>query len=139
MDAAYEICGKSQSACRRRCCSAGGGVKCVMTLALAGMLLLSACAHDLSEKTTGPHGKKPVFYRCDSGRSIVVWFEPEQVQLQMEPDGKARTLAAVPAASGARYSDGILSFWTKGSDAVVEQGGKVMVGGCKRNAEQQNN
>jgi len=109
-------------------------VKCAIAIAIVGALLLSACAHEQLEKTAVPPGKKPVFYRCALGRSIVVWFEPEQVQLQMEPEGRTRTLATVPAASGARYSDGILSFWTKGPDAVVEQGGKVIVGGCTRKA-----
>lgn len=110
-------------------------MKRAIAIAFAGMLLLSACAHEQLEKTAVPPGKKPVFYRCELSRSIVVWFEPEQVQLQMEPDGKTRTLATVPAASGSRYSDGILSFWTKGSDAVVEQGGKIIVGGCTRKAD----
>ncbi len=55
----------------------GGGVNRAIAIAFAGLLLLSACAHEQSEKPAVSHGKNRSFYRCELSRSIVVWFEPE--------------------------------------------------------------
>jgi membrane-bound inhibitor of C-type lysozyme len=54
------------------------------------------------------------------------------------PDGKKLTLPQVRSASGAKYSDGRTTLWTKGEGAFVEISGKIAFNNCiviKANAD----
>lgn len=57
-------------------------------------------------------------YLTDGFRFRAV-FKPHQVVLTL-PGGKNLSLRQVPAASGSKYSDGTVVFWSKGADATVE-------------------
>lgn len=81
---------------------------------------LAACSHPLPTVT----------YLCEGGDSIVAGFGPRFAELHLPPDRVLR-LPPVPAASGARYSDGRYALHTKGGEAVLERGGEPLLSGCR--------
>lgn len=98
----------------------GGSLRPTCT-ALAALLVASAaCSHPLPTIT----------YRCEGGDSIVAGFGPRFAELHLPPDRVLR-LPPVPAASGARYSDGRYALHTKGDEAVLERGGAPLLAGCR--------
>ena len=86
-----------------------------------------------SSRSTSPVTSTPVtrpppgvlsayVWQCDDGRKLTMrnLYQQDAVVLQL-PDGERR-LERVRTASGAKYQDGALSFWTKGSEAMLETG-----------------
>lgn len=45
-------------------------------------------------------------------------------------DGNQLTLPHVVSASGARYSDGKYTFWSKGNTAFVERNEQIIIDNC---------
>lgn len=45
-------------------------------------------------------------------------------------DGEQLTLKQVLAMTGAKYSDGKYTFWSKGQNAYLERNGKVIMSDC---------
>ncbi len=79
---------------------------------------------------------KPVIYQCPPNQKLVVMFSPAgsggaagNVQLTL-PDQRTITLPQVPAASGAKYSDGNFTFWSKGNTALLEQNERLLLRDC---------
>lgn len=98
-----------------------GGSLRVTPCAFATVLVASAaCTRPLPTVT----------YRCESGDSIVAGFGPEFAELHLPPDRVLR-LPPVPAASGARYSDGRYALLTMGGEAILERGGTALFTGCR--------
>jgi membrane-bound inhibitor of C-type lysozyme len=66
-------------------------------------------------------------WECDDGLKLRMknLYREDAVTLEMH-DGP-RKLTHVIAASGAKYSDGSLTFWTKGSAARLERQGSAPV------------
>jgi len=62
-------------------------------------------------------------YECDDGSSFVARIEGERIWLFLP--GKTIPLPHVQAASGAKYSDGSITFWSKGEEARLEIEGEV--------------
>jgi membrane-bound inhibitor of C-type lysozyme len=71
-----------------------------------------------------------ITYLCEGGDSVVAGFGPRFAELHLPPDRVLR-LPPVPAASGARYSDGRYALHTKGAEAVLERGGEALRSGCR--------
>ena len=69
-------------------------------------------------------------YLCEGGDSIVAGFGPRFAELHLPPDRVLR-LPPVPAASGARYSDGRYALHTKGGEAMLDRGGESLLAGCR--------
>jgi membrane-bound inhibitor of C-type lysozyme len=69
-------------------------------------------------------------YRCAGGDSIVAGFGTRFAELHLPPNRVLR-LPAERAASGARFSDGRYALHTKGDEALLERGGKVVLQGCR--------
>jgi membrane-bound inhibitor of C-type lysozyme len=67
-------------------------------------------------------------FRCPGGAELSARFSPEKVSLTLP--GRAVELPRMLSASGARYSDGHLVFWNKGSEATVYEGEKMLHAGC---------
>ena len=89
--------------------------------ALAVTLLAStACSRPIATTT----------YRCEGGDSLVAGFGPRFAELHLPPDRVVR-LQPAPAASGAKYSDGRFTLHTKGTEALLERGGEVVLRGCR--------
>ena len=83
-----------------------------------------------------PEGAAPVAprvlaYACE-GFAFRVEVTRERVLL-FAPGRASLTLPAVPAASGAKYSDGTATFWSKGAEALLTLDG-VEHRGCKLQA-----
>ena len=68
-------------------------------------------------------------YVCEGGDSLIVGFAESHAELRLPPDRVIR-LPAVRSASGVRYSDGRYTVHTKGDEALMEQGGEVVLRDC---------
>ncbi len=60
-------------------------------------------------------------YRCEDGAQLEVAFVEESRAAYVQLDGKAMTLPQRLAASGARYKNGGVTFWIKGSEAQLKR------------------
>jgi membrane-bound inhibitor of C-type lysozyme len=92
------------------------------TCSLAGLTLLAL---------TLPVAAQQRFYRyeCEAGKTFEASYGAEQVQLTL--DGRTPiSLPQVVAASGARYSNGTITLFTKGNDAFIEEGGNRTHSDC---------
>ncbi len=69
-------------------------------------------------------------FACEGGDSIVVAIGPRYAQLHLPPDRIVR-LYPERAASGASYSDGRYTLRTKGTEALLERGGDVILRDCR--------
>jgi membrane-bound inhibitor of C-type lysozyme len=105
----------------------------ILQLAIALIANLSCLILLAAHSQAGPNH---VTYRCEKGQSLQVTFliqsdiHPDGVATVIFPDGKTLTLPQVISASGARYSDGKTTFWTKGEGAFVEEHDKVTINNC---------
>jgi membrane-bound inhibitor of C-type lysozyme len=68
-------------------------------------------------------------YRCSGQRMLSVLYAGESAQLWFE--GVHHALPRVRSASGARYSDGAVTFDTKGVLATLRKGEAVLVQDCQ--------
>lgn len=59
-------------------------------------------------------------YECSDNFSFVVRIEGEKTWLFLPK--KTVPLPHVPSASGAKYQDGQITFWSKGDEALIEDG-----------------
>lgn len=72
-----------------------------------------------------------VTFACESGETIQAAFSATpggEVELVL-PEQEV-SLPQVEAASGAKYSDGTVTFWEKGGEALVEVDGEVVLQSC---------
>lgn len=76
-----------------------------------------------------------LIYQCEDGGIFQVEFAPRGESVLLILPGKRLHLPAAPAASGAKYSDGQNTFWTKGDEAILELDGKIRYRGCRRQQE----
>lgn len=72
------------------------------------VLLLSACANHVS-KSVPMHD-----YSCESGAEIRASY-PDADSAMVEYQGRSHSMKTLVSASGARYADAALEWWTKGS------------------------
>ena len=70
-------------------------------------------------------------WNCDDGQTIRMrnLLREDAVSIELHEGG--RKLPRVVSASGAKYSDGSLTFWTKGDTATLERQGAAPVG-CRQ-------
>ncbi|WP_154817189.1 C-type lysozyme inhibitor [Enterobacter hormaechei] len=69
-------------------------------------------------------------YRCDEKPLTVKLNNPHQ-EASFVYDNKLLTLKQGMSASGARYSDGIYVFWTKGDSATVYKRDRIVLNNCQ--------
>jgi membrane-bound inhibitor of C-type lysozyme len=50
-------------------------------------------------------------------------------------NGETRTLPRVESGSGAKYSDGTTTFWTKGDEAFVQVNDEMVISDCVAQSE----
>ena len=97
--------------------------------------LLGACAsrqpHDRAGIEYNPQARLYV-YECGDDFTFYARIEVEKAALLLP--SLAVTLRQVSAASGAKYSDGHVTFWSKGKDAVLEVENKNYRA-CKNNPD----
>lgn len=85
-------------------------------------------------------------YTCDGGETFTVFrgeYRGGDMRVKLEADeiwmSDAQTRTAyrmqrVRSASGEKYSDGDISFWTKGAEAMVQKGDNVLYKACLANS-----
>jgi membrane-bound inhibitor of C-type lysozyme len=106
-------------------------------LLLSGWLSLAIAAEASSGAalTLAQNPAATITYQCAANQTLAVTVIPaspgkgEEVQLTL-PDKSALTLPRVVSASGAKYSNGTFTFWSKGNTAFVEQGETVVLKDC---------
>lgn len=73
---------------------------------------------------------KTYVYECSVGYSFVARIQREKVWLFL-PD-KSVSLSRVPSGSGSKYSEGQITYWSKGDEALLEIGDEKPIN-CKNN------
>ena len=93
---------------------------------------------DESEPATAPVEDVPegvllaYVWDCDDGTSLTMKNLLREDAIVLELHEGARHLPQVVSASGAKYDDGSVSFWTKGDTAMFERKGSAIVN-CRDN------
>jgi len=70
-----------------------------------------------------------VTYRCESGARVFANYQTAST-IQIRWNGRSYQLAATPAGSGARFSNGTLSWQTRGDRGSLEERGRIVASGC---------
>jgi len=79
--------------------------------------------YTLSIKLTGA---VETSYRCSEGVNVLASIDPANTEsAKITVDGSTFNLPRVESASGAKYSDGKITFWSKGSESLFERDGKT--------------
>ncbi|CAI1645940.1 MliC family protein [Serratia proteamaculans] len=89
----------------------------------AGALALAGCSYVL------PQNSQTLHYQCGT-TPLTVSLDGKESTVSMLMDGEQLKLKQVLAMSGAKYSDGKYTFWSKGQNAYLERNGKVIMSDC---------
>ncbi|UAN24032.1 C-type lysozyme inhibitor [Enterobacter sp. JBIWA003] len=97
-------------------------------LLIAAPFLLSGCSvyNQLLERMQ----TDTLEYRCDEKPLTVKLNNPRQ-EASFVYDNKLLTLKQGISASGARYTDGIYVFWSKGDSATVYKRDRIVLNKCQ--------
>jgi heat shock protein HslJ/membrane-bound inhibitor of C-type lysozyme len=63
-------------------------------------------------------------YECDGGLTLAITLPADVDAVDVSLSDGRRRLPRVPAASEAKYTDGQVTFWSKGTEALVERDGR---------------
>lgn len=75
-------------------------------------------------------GVRPVRYRCDDGRDVLAIFvQADPPVARIERESVRWVLSLQPSGSGARYTDGIVTFWDHHGEARLEREARAV--GCR--------
>lgn len=85
------------------------------------VLLLAGCSHVIPQKKN-----QTLHYQCGT-TPLTVALNAEENTASFLMDGERLKLQLV---SGAQYSDGKYTFWSKGPHAFVERNGRVIMSDC---------
>ncbi len=103
------------------------------------MILIISAASGFSPETAqadmSKGGARRLIYQWEGGHTFVVEFAPQGESVYLHLPEKSLQLPAVPAASGAKYSDGQTTFWTKGEEAFIAVNGEIRYRGCQLKKE----
>ena len=91
---------------------------------VGAMLLLAGC--QTAHKEPAP---EPLSYQCGT-TPLTVTVDNQKDQVSFIMDGNQLTLPQVVSASGARYSDGKYTFWSKGNTAFIERNDQIIINDC---------
>ena len=92
--------------------------------AAGAILLLAVC--QTAHKEAAPEA---LSYQCGT-TSLTVTVDNQKDQVSFIMDGNQLTLPQVVSASGARYSDGKYTFWSKGNTAFIERNDQIIINDC---------
>src|SRR5215472_8691845 len=89
---------------------------------LAGIALLSAIPSAAQEAPPPTSHRMPMAhkfsYACDNGKTVVVYLRETNARVIF--GDKSYSMKQVEAASGTRYSDGAVVWWSKGYNGFLE-------------------
>ncbi|CAI0748474.1 MULTISPECIES: MliC family protein [Serratia] len=89
----------------------------------AGALALAGCSYVL------PQNSQTLHYQCGT-TPLTVALDGKESTVSLLMDGEQLKLKQVLAMTGAKYSDGKYTFWSKGQNAYLERNGKVIMSDC---------
>ena len=69
-------------------------------------------------------------YACSAGRRIHVFVSDDGKRATVRFGGDTFKLETVPSASGVKFSDGKVDFWSKGTEAFLQIEGETVCDGC---------
>jgi membrane-bound inhibitor of C-type lysozyme len=92
------------------------GRGCLMGFAIAASL--GGCADQ------DRVANREVAFQCGDKEFVAV-FETDLDSVVIDTQGERVRLPHVPAAPGAKYSDGTTTFWSKGDQALLERSGET--------------
>ncbi|WP_312629696.1 C-type lysozyme inhibitor [Scandinavium sp.] len=69
-------------------------------------------------------------YKCDE-KPLTVHLNNTRQQVSFIYDNQQQTLTQGISASGARYTDGIYVFWSKGDSATVYKRDRIVLNNCQ--------
>jgi membrane-bound inhibitor of C-type lysozyme len=96
---------------------------------LAGITTVLGVLSALPALSQTPQVTSSAVYQCAEGKSFsAIFFDDKSMEATFGT--KVFVLKPVPAASGARYSDGGVTVYTKGDEAFVEVGDKKLFTDC---------
>lgn len=100
--------------------------------AIAVTFLFAGCSGSINK---GKDIELPVAteFTCENGKKITViyYFVEENIhRSQIQFEGAKYNLESVPSASGAKYSDGKHTWWTKGTSGFFEVDGILTLKNC---------
>ena len=95
--------------------------------AVFAVLLTGASVSCATSSTTVP--ANAIGYTCDAGK-IQIERTADSVTLTVQ--GERSLLPRVEAASGAKYSDGKLTWWEKGDSGFVMQDESITLRDCRK-------
>ena len=89
--------------------------------AILGLLCACGSRDEGSGDASSPAPQLHTFaYDCDDGSYIVTHMGPEDDAITIFLPGETIRLPHIQSGSGAKYSDGKITFWTKGKEALLE-------------------
>ncbi|PWC16391.1 MliC family protein [Brenneria corticis] len=93
----------------------------------AVLVLLSGCSYFGHQQSVNT-----LSYQCGTMPLTVTMRQDDKSASQVVflLDGERHTLPQMPSASGARFSDGNYTFWSKGNHAFIQRGERVIVDDC---------
>jgi membrane-bound inhibitor of C-type lysozyme len=103
-------------------CQRHPGSRLLVSAIMVLYLTITAC----EKKFTG----KTHVFTCSDGTRVEVVYSEKRDYAMVRLGDKSYKLKQIPAASGAKYSDGKVVFWNKGRGAFIEIGGEVVYDGC---------
>jgi len=96
---------------------------------LAASFLIASCLVIAGCKKGG---LQTFVYACaDSVEARVTNLDAEARSIRLEVGSRRWTLDLDTSASGAKYTDGDVTFWSKGKQATIEQGGRPLCRDCR--------
>jgi membrane-bound inhibitor of C-type lysozyme len=94
------------------------GCRSLTWLAIAGAV--AGCGADRERVAN-----REVAFQCAGGKEFVAVFEADLDSVVVDIGSQRLRLPHVPAASGAKYSDGTTTFWAKGDQVLLEGAGET--------------
>jgi membrane-bound inhibitor of C-type lysozyme len=94
-------------------------------VAVIACLFISSCAVFPVEKKQLFPGRTVFYYSCDKDATFTAVFDKDSDTFHITGFKGVRILNRAASASGARYTDGEMVYWSKGNDATLEYKGKT--------------
>jgi membrane-bound inhibitor of C-type lysozyme len=100
--------------------------------ATVAVLMLAGCSQMPGTTASSiPPGSRQLEYKCADGTRFDVLLAPAGDRAKLELSGVLYDLKQVQSASGAKFSDGTTTYWSKGRDATIERSGKTVRRECR--------
>jgi membrane-bound inhibitor of C-type lysozyme len=87
-------------------------------ISMLGLLLSFVIPLAQADIGTQPQALRTYVYECDAGFNFIVNFKNDKAWVFLPMQTVA--LDSVPSGSGSKYSNGAITYWSKGDEAILE-------------------